>query len=80
MARTKPGFLSSSTLKTADDTLYNTESSQNATYDVRNDVFGDETGNGIRYRTLTWQLVSFLMITEIVTVSQYHTRATSINS
>ncbi|KAL2356448.1 transmembrane amino acid transporter [Cryomyces antarcticus] len=31
------------------------------------DVFGHEEGHGIRYRTLTWPLVSVLMITEIVT-------------
>ena len=71
MAHNKPGFLSNSDhSKSPDDVLYGTESSQNARYDVRKDVFGDETGNGIRYRTLTWQLVSFLMITEIVTVSR----------
>ena len=54
--------------KTPDDVLYSSESTDNPRYDVRKDVFGDETGNGIKYRTLTWPLVSFLMITEIVTV------------
>jgi amino acid permease len=53
--------------KTPDDVLYNSEPTDNSRYDVRKDVFGDETGNGIQYRTLTWPLVSFLMITEIVT-------------
>jgi hypothetical protein len=30
------------------------------------DVFGDETGHAIQYKTLSWQLVSALMIAEIV--------------
>ena len=69
MAPKGGGFLSPSSYhsKTPEDVLYNSETSENARYDVRKDVFGDETGNGIRYRTLTWPLVSFLMITEIVT-------------
>ena len=68
MARGKSSFLAhENDYKTPEDVLYNTESSQNASYDVRRDVFGDETGHGIRYRTLTWPLVAFLMITEIVT-------------
>lgn len=70
MARMKPGFMAQDNHpKTPEDVLYNTESSQNARYDVQKDVFGDETDNGIKYRTLTWPLVAFLMITEIVTVS-----------
>jgi hypothetical protein len=68
MAPSKPGFLSHSDRSKAQEDIYdNTESTQNARYDIRKDVFGDETGNGIRYRTLTWPLVAFLMITEIVT-------------
>jgi hypothetical protein len=31
-----------------------------------NDVFGNEAGHSIRYKTLSWQLVAVLMIAEIV--------------
>ncbi|KAK5171994.1 uncharacterized protein LTR77_003631 [Saxophila tyrrhenica] len=44
-----------------------TEPAQRHGYRVDQDVFGDERGHGIQYRTLTWPFVSFLMITEIVT-------------
>lgn len=30
------------------------------------DVFGDEEGHSIKYKTLSWQLVAVLMIAEIV--------------
>ncbi|EPQ60892.1 hypothetical protein GLOTRDRAFT_124634 [Gloeophyllum trabeum ATCC 11539] len=33
---------------------------------VTDDVFGDEEGHQIRYKTLSWQVVSLLMIAEIV--------------
>ncbi|WPH02611.1 Hypothetical protein R9X50_00547600 [Acrodontium crateriforme] len=36
-------------------------------YQSTADVFGDETTHGIHYRTLSWPMVAFLMITEIVT-------------
>lgn len=70
MGRSEPSFMAGANhSKTPEDVLYNTESSQSAAYDIQKDVFGDETGNGIHYRTLSWPLVAFLMITEIVTVS-----------
>jgi hypothetical protein len=31
-----------------------------------NDVFGNEAGHAIKYKTLSWPLVAVLMITEIV--------------
>jgi hypothetical protein len=31
-----------------------------------NDVFGNETGHAIKYKTLSWPMVAVLMITEIV--------------
>jgi hypothetical protein len=34
-------------------------------YDHR-DVFGNEQGHDIKYKTMTWQLVAVLMIAEIV--------------
>ena len=67
MAREKSGFLSPSSGYVADHELHSPEPTSNVRYRVDKDVFGDETGNGIRYRTLTWPLVAFLMITEIVT-------------
>lgn len=33
---------------------------------VQQEVFGDEEGHDIHYRTLSWQMVAVLMITEIV--------------
>jgi hypothetical protein len=30
------------------------------------DVFGNEEGHSIKYRTMTWQMVAVLMIAEIV--------------
>ncbi|KZW03609.1 hypothetical protein EXIGLDRAFT_664187 [Exidia glandulosa HHB12029] len=35
-------------------------------YDERADVFGDEDGHQIHYKTLSWQFVALLMIAEIV--------------
>ena len=31
-----------------------------------NDVFGNESGHAIKYKTLSWPMVAMLMITEIV--------------
>ena len=67
MARDKAGFLSSSSDAAKRDEYHTSEPTHSARYRVDKDVFGDEAGNGIRYRTLTWPLVAFLMITEIVT-------------
>lgn len=33
---------------------------------VNNEVFGDEAHHDIKYRTLSWPMVAFLMIAEIV--------------
>ncbi len=33
---------------------------------VDHDVFGNEEGHSIRYKTLSWQMVAVLMIAEIV--------------
>lgn len=35
-------------------------------YDHAHDVFGNEAGHSIRYKTLSWQMVAVLMIAEIV--------------
>jgi hypothetical protein len=35
-------------------------------YNYDQDVFGNEAGHSIRYKTLSWQMVSVLMIAEIV--------------
>jgi hypothetical protein len=35
-------------------------------YDHEHDVFGNEAGHSIRYKTLSWQMVAVLMIAEIV--------------
>lgn len=32
----------------------------------KNDVFGEEEGHDIKYKTMTWQMVAVLMIAEIV--------------
>ncbi|KAH9918718.1 amino acid transporter [Epithele typhae] len=45
----------------ADDTPISVESKR-----LVADVFGDEDGHDIKYKTLSWQLVAALMITEIV--------------
>jgi hypothetical protein len=37
-----------------------------AGYDHEHDVFGNEAGHSIRYKTLSWQMVAVLMIAEIV--------------
>lgn len=36
------------------------------------DVFGNESHHGIRYRTLTWPLVAVLMITEVRSRSYFN--------
>ncbi|KAH8808781.1 transmembrane amino acid transporter [Xylogone sp. PMI_703] len=33
---------------------------------MKNDVFGEEAGHDIKYKTMTWQMVAVLMIAEIV--------------
>jgi hypothetical protein len=35
-------------------------------YDAEHDVFGNEAGHSIQYKTLSWQMVAVLMIAEIV--------------
>ena len=35
-------------------------------YDFEHDVFGDEKGNAIKYKTMSWWMVAVLMIAEIV--------------
>lgn len=35
-------------------------------YDHEHDVFGNEAGHSIQYKTLSWQMVVVLMIAEIV--------------
>lgn len=54
------------TFSTSEETS-NPEPYHQTGYRNDQDVFGDETNNGIHYRTLTWPLVACLMITEIVT-------------
>src|ERR1700761_6882193 len=66
MATEKAGFITPSNYAAGRED-YGDDPARQKGYRVENDVFGDERGHGIHYRTLTWQLVSFLMITEIVT-------------
>ncbi|KAG6359769.1 hypothetical protein INS49_010821 [Diaporthe citri] len=45
---------------------YSTGSPPQANYAPTDDVFGDEEGAQIHYRTMSWPLVAVLMIAEIV--------------
>ena len=65
MVSEKPGLFSISTATTAE--AHSGEVPNTDGYRDDKDVFGDERGHGIHYRTLTWPLVAVLMITEIVT-------------
>ena len=67
MDREKAGFISSSPDSAHGEENYSSVGVSHAHYRLEKDVFGDETGNGIHYRTLSWPFVAFLMITEIVT-------------
>ena len=67
MAREKGDFISSSHRSPPADEFYASESPRNNQYRDDKDVFGNEKHHGIHYRTLSWPLVAFLMITEIVT-------------
>jgi hypothetical protein len=64
MARDKEAYSSDSPPV---DIEYSDDPARRHGYRVDKDVFGDERGHGIHYRTLSWPFVAFLMITEIVT-------------
>ena len=48
------------------NTLFDEDSRPANPADSPDDVFGQEDGHDIKYKTLSWQMVALLMITEIV--------------
>ncbi|KAK3614774.1 hypothetical protein LTR56_027036, partial [Elasticomyces elasticus] len=67
MANGRTGAFSNTTDRTAAGYFDKHEPSRRTVYRDDEDVFGNETGHGIQYRTLSWPFVAALMLTEIVT-------------
>ncbi|KAK5720966.1 hypothetical protein LTR15_006928 [Elasticomyces elasticus] len=67
MAHEKISAFSSTSDRTAAAYYDKHEPSRRTAYRDDEDVFGNETGHGIQYRTLSWPFVAALMLTEIVT-------------